>query len=410
MRRNLLVLVWFGACLLVIFFTLRLFVADIYRVESGSMEPTLFGGAGLDEWVLVRYDGAQDLQRFELAVAYGSEGPPIVKRVAGLPGERIQLIGGDLFLDGSRLSMRVPRAKLVALFDSHLHTLFDEFDHDEQVCSQSDGGWMLDSRERLKADDRNLLVWKSGFDDGYLIPDGKRLIGTRKIRDGGVDFNIELLEACGRLRIDLREEGDDFRASVEWSESTKAGQVSGIARLERFQIVAVVGEQSQSTRLSEPELLREVSFELDGTSPIQIHFSNVDNGLLFTIGEGVRLTQFYASNRSIEGLSVAPGRTIGSQVALGGEGLHLRLVSLRVSRDLSWVPQGDYGVDRPIDLGPGEYFLLGDNSAHSQDGRIWGATPASDLLGRPVKVVWPLDRQRSLVSDLWRRLQTTDNQ
>ena len=38
------------------------------------------------------------------------------------------------------------------------------------------------------------------------------------------------------------------------------------------------------------------------------------------------------------------------------------------------------------------YYVLGDNRANSDDSRAWGFVPASDLIGRAVFAVWPLDR------------------
>jgi signal peptidase I len=57
---------------------------------------------------------------------------------------------------------------------------------------------------------------------------------------------------------------------------------------------------------------------------------------------------------------------------------------------------------RPITLGPDEYFLLGDNTAISDDGRFWpsvqghqpGATPRDQIHGRVVGIIWPPERWR----------------
>lgn len=47
------------------------------------------------------------------------------------------------------------------------------------------------------------------------------------------------------------------------------------------------------------------------------------------------------------------------------------------------------GVDYPLQLADGEYFLLGDNRTVSCDGRVWGATPKKNI---KAKVIWPFYR------------------
>jgi len=43
-------------------------------------------------------------------------------------------------------------------------------------------------------------------------------------------------------------------------------------------------------------------------------------------------------------------------------------------------------------LGPGDYFVLGDNRVQSSDGRIWGALPGRLIIGRAVFRAWPVSR------------------
>jgi signal peptidase I len=47
-----------------------------------------------------------------------------------------------------------------------------------------------------------------------------------------------------------------------------------------------------------------------------------------------------------------------------------------------------------IQLGPSDYFALGDNSLNSQDSRYWGAAPAKNLLGPGAVVYWPFFNPR----------------
>src|SRR5262249_54923215 len=90
---------------------LKFFVADVYRVDSGSMRPTIFGGRDRAdgeedaEHVLVLYGKGFEPQRFDLVVVASPDGSkPLVKRVCGLPGDRDFVIrDGDLFVGRARL-------------------------------------------------------------------------------------------------------------------------------------------------------------------------------------------------------------------------------------------------------------------------------------------------------------------
>ena len=84
------------------------------------------------------------------------------------------------------------------------------------------------------------------------------------------------------------------------------------------------------------------------------------------------------------------------RVFLGGRGGRARFSGVRVLRGLHYTARGEFGVDEGVTLGPQEVFLLGDNSRDSRDGRDWGPTPLSAVVGRPLFVVWPPGCLRSL--------------
>ncbi|HNQ51222.1 MAG: signal peptidase I [Candidatus Omnitrophica bacterium] len=57
--------------------------------------------------------------------------------------------------------------------------------------------------------------------------------------------------------------------------------------------------------------------------------------------------------------------------------------------------RGDYGdLGKKTVIPDDAYFVLGDNSASSQDSRYWGFVPKKNLLGKAMVIYWPPNRIR----------------
>lgn len=76
-------------------------VLGSYEVESGSMEPTLCPG---DQVLVDKTVQPPDLHRGDLVVVVApDDGTLVVKRVVGLPGDRVAIRDALLFVDGRRV-------------------------------------------------------------------------------------------------------------------------------------------------------------------------------------------------------------------------------------------------------------------------------------------------------------------
>ncbi len=54
--------------------------------------------------------------------------------------------------------------------------------------------------------------------------------------------------------------------------------------------------------------------------------------------------------------------------------------------------QRDHSSMKPFTVPAGDYFMMGDNRADSEDSRVWGPLPGRNIIGKAFVVYWPLDR------------------
>ncbi len=121
-----------------------------------------------------------------------------------------------------------------------------------------------------------------------------------------------------------------------------------------------------------------------GSQPLRIELSIFDRQVIAAVNG----TPLFPTWECDAGHSEPP-RT---PLRIGARGAAVRVSALKVYRDIHYTRgQGRNGVDRPIRLAANEYFVLGDNSPVSNDGRSWadGAVQESQLIGKPLVVHLP---------------------
>jgi signal peptidase I len=381
-----------GLVLVIAVALLRVFCLRIFAVETPSMEPTVHGVAGdfPGEHVLVRFGplfDAAELERFDLVVIRrDAGGAPLCKRLIGLPGERLQFVDGDLFVNGERL----PSFELPPLWIDVFDQARDAFDEHFHYSKAPESPWEHNARGELVLEgaaipvgaELGMMLFQRELTDTVRLGDGSLKPGLIQVNDGRLQVEFQLLEELGEglLRFRLVEAGDLFE--VELREQDGMTQVTVYRR---------PGNEVLVSTTSVPL----------GTAWTRLTWENRDNHLALRLEaiEGHAMTQMatdYASNRSFGGLLPEGLSSLAPRVAFGGAGVRVAFRNVRIWRDLYWVATGDWGARAQIELGPDEYFAVGDNSANSLDSRHWGPLARHELMGRPVGVVAPGSTRRSL--------------
>ena len=358
--------------LVLIAVVLRTFVLGLYRVDSASMEPTIHGAT--PERVLVLYEN-ESPERFDLVVLLREgQARAEVKRAAGLPREQVALEEGDLVINGRRLGPDEPRPEPIPVYEQSEHAFSGAFERPDVPFVEDESGWQLDTTG-VEPGAQQGLRYRHPLNDDYLDAQRRRVPGSRAVGDAMVECEVSVRGETGSLAWRLSERGDVFELELE---CTPSGSVARLRRL---------GAASD-------ELLAECAVDIAPGRWHELAFSNRDNHLRFDL-DGVRsvLAHSYEANRPPEGINAQHRMP---RVAFVAQGLVVRLRDVRVLRDLHYTPAGHYGTRGPVQLGPDEVFVLGDNSAESEDGRMWGPVSIGELIGRPLWVVWPLSAVRGL--------------
>jgi len=401
-RRRAARLLWGTALTLFLLLAVKFFLADVYEVKSDSMRPTIFGGTApqadeaFNEWVLVVYEKAPELERFDLVVSRpgGGGGNPIVKRAAALPGERVLIADGDLLIEGERLPADAERPPPIVVFDDRLQEIERYFHFADEVWSGSGNEWIADAEAVRRDSDRGMMLFQKKLRDDYIDEERSRVTGLAKANDAIVECEARLDPAHdparARLRLRLVEEGDTFEAHVEPDQGPDAAGGFRYRILRRKPQVGFA-------------VLREGSLPFRAGTWHRLRFANVDNHLSLRLDDDFEAVVSYEANVVLESHDNVPlldededSTPYGPRVSFGAEGCRAGFRSIVVLRDLVYTGLGEFAVVAPLSLGPDEYLLLGDNSSRSRDSREFGPVHAADVVGRPVAVVWPLSRARWL--------------
>ena len=427
-------------CLCVVL--VRTFSAEAYVVPTGSMAPTLLGlhrelgcescrfvfVVGIDEdghtgpavcpncgkrarddtpsiecggdRVLVQkflYDFRRP-KRWEVAVFYfpGEPTQAYVKRVVGLPGDTIRIVGGDIYVDGQIVRKTLPEIRATRILI-----------HDSRFLSQ-DAGSLPRWQFRSEAGDRPLEsgwterdgTFAHATDNPASRPQVDWLVYRHLDPSRGQYGPIRDFYGYngGDLLADneVRDVGTDARLVV--GDSVKSISVSLRSGSDRF-LVKIPVREPESIELLQNNVPKPLAncrnpFEDNKVWPrsVLLEAAVFDRRVQVAI-DGQPIFDPFEVDAPIPG-----GSSGDSPIALGVSGGELTVSEVRIYRDIYYTsslantPRHPHGMSAGVRLGADEYFVLGDNSPVSNDSRFWNEGPVvrgSMFLGRPFLVHLP---------------------
>ena len=354
-----------------------------------------------------------------------------IKRLVGLPGESVMILDGDLFTKRDTDPDWLIQSKPWSVQQALWRVVYDN-DHRPQGLERGTRKWQQPwkpeaggtgwttadssgfvfnnpSGSAALSFDAQATETSHSFND-YLVydtdtderhyrapttgPDAREPVRLNPVSDLMLRCFYERTAGDGPMQLELGKGVDTFIAEL----------TPGRARL----LVRRSGGATQelaSTDLTTP-----------AGRPIFIEFLNVDHRVSLRLDRREVLAttrEQYAPDvaRLMEDFNSRRDQPYGS-ARLVAANQSSRLTHVSLWRDVFYTNtiHGDGGPmswampDRPVDLGAGEYFVLGDNSFSSADARYWtspinlpaedlsvlaGRVPARFMLGRAFFVYWP---------------------
>lgn len=321
------------------------------RVSGPSMRPGITDGqVFVTAPPLLREPVRSDLVVFKEP----DSGRTAVKRVMGMPGETVQIIGGDMFVDGKRFTRPIFGAEdLVPLVDASSLEVNERF-------SMVDNGFEAVG-DRWRLEHEGMASLREAPRTGYLL-EGEFKQGILPAVDLGIEVEYELEGPTAFLELVLRENSDQF--------------VLQLSRDGTHLWLAQVNPRAETT-IYETELAR--------SSKGILFFCNSDKKLTVVLNGEILLDRI--SYGQVDHLPI-DGLYRFAQVSIGGQG-PFSLGRIRVGRDFYWDSLGRHGIAEPHLLSEDQYFLLGDDPLESRDSRLYGPVSRDQLQGVVVLRAWP---------------------
>ncbi|HEX5052048.1 MAG TPA: signal peptidase I [Planctomycetota bacterium] len=401
----------FGAAILAAVL-LKWFCIEAYQIPTSSMQPTLMGdtSAGVYDRILVDklLQTIREPKRWDITVfKYPlQKNQNYVKRIGGMPGDRLYIAGGNLYqvteVEGRRTyaiirkpddlqaemwknlypARRLVRAETKAMPNSLYGTPGRAFTEDDQgfvasldgsraalIFTDKDGGGCIDR------------VW-----DGY--PEAV----ARAIRNSqyGVDKDKgDSAPAKGVLLSRPQEIVPDVRIAATVTTEKALDELAFEIEVLRpgfdkytYAFVVHGGKgvlQVRTNNSQEAGRSPEFAVELAPGTATRLSFAHVDDELI-AWRDGVELQRFdtqqwacregcvlpFSSDR---GLELPDTQKVNPQIVCKGQG-KVRFDDLRIDRDQHYTR-----LDSPeiIEVPEGHYYMLGDNTLQSIDSRGWTA-------------------------------------
>ncbi|MFA6186964.1 MAG: signal peptidase I [Phycisphaerae bacterium] len=331
-------------------------------------------------------------------------GTNYIKRLIGKPGETIEIIDGDIYINNvlQRKPDTVQDEVWMCVYDNayqpvrKMENRFNGHSWHQPFTNDTDSQWKYNPQEPTKftlaasAEKTNIMFYDTTKGNNFRAAYG---YGDPRYYDN--------IPYCSDLMMKYYARFDAGQSSVgiglKKYETLYKAYVNSTGEM----IIEKVDTAGKTLELARGK----TSLPVEGKS-FFVKFANVDHQLVFEV-EKEKLVYDMGTNKDDAGQRLAE---IEPKALIFGTG-SLTLNDVALYRDINYLsirPDNRQPVDRagegnPFTLGKDEFFAMGDNSPDSADSRLWsiegignngtsyrmGIVPRDYLVGKAFFVYWP---------------------
>ncbi len=393
-------------------------------------------------------------RRWETAVFQNPNKPTeiFVKRIVGLPAERLQVVHGDIYVNE-----KIQRKNLVQQLSIRVPVY--DFDHKPTDDPLWQPRWVADSRwnrtsrgfqidsatsDQPPAREINWVRYRHWIRSGGVHKSSVEIAGqpiSEELKENSVtqvrfEPTTNALTCTGVLRADVRDQllanlydprtkqavrqlesashvapildsygynreatgpsrnrVTDLMLALRLSNLNGNGQLLIRMAYRQLGFVCVFDFPAKEVRIhanNNPKPLRTFRFETGDSTSLEIEMSVMDRQVLVAVNNRQIGTLPFDHKRPDK--SDAANSTNPWPVQFGVYDLGVSVDSIKLYRDVYYTGGiARHGIGKPFQLGADEYFVLGDNSPVSHDSRDWETATVKkvQLVGKPFLVHLP---------------------
>jgi len=324
-----------------------------------------------------------------------------IKRLLGLPGETLEIINGDVYVNGqiARKPPKVQQELWMPVYDNDYQPVDPRqplFNYHawRQPFDMQNSHWAIDPEQPTvfvldsPAEQVHTMVYDTSVGNDFRATYAYNHVSMYRqmpyCSDLMVRFYVQPGKAAGGVGVSLSKYGIEYVGHVDMTGKMSISRTAG------------ADSKVLASRSIKPASTERSTF---------FQFANVDHQLVLRFGSEELV---YDLGRGPD--AAGPIRDdLEPAVKIIGSG-KLRLSHVAVFRDIHYTSAG-LGArlagrateGHPFKLGKDEFFVLGDNSPNSQDSRWWsgsgignagrsyraGVVPRDYLIGKALFVYWP---------------------